>query len=114
MSPFLTLAYMYEKERRPEWLPWLESWAEWAMHDLYRTDYGGMQHHTYLGPNDQELWDDTLMMTVMPLAKIGKLLGRPEYVEEAKRQFLLHITFLQDPHTGAYYMVPSYAFISYT
>jgi unsaturated rhamnogalacturonyl hydrolase len=29
------------------------------------------------------MWDDTLMMTVLPLAKIGKLLNRPEYVEEA-------------------------------
>lgn len=28
-------------------------------------------------------------MSVLPLAKIGLLLDRPDYVEEAKRQFLL-------------------------
>ncbi|WP_258567321.1 glycoside hydrolase family 88 protein, partial [Enterobacter sp. Colony194] len=41
--------------------------------------------------NHQQMWDDTLMMTVLPLTKIGKLLNRPEYVEEATYQFLLHV-----------------------
>jgi len=31
----------------------------------------------------------TLMMSVLPLAKIGKLLNKPDYVEEAKSSFLL-------------------------
>ena len=34
MSPFLTLAYLYEKTADATYLPWLESWAEWAMYDL--------------------------------------------------------------------------------
>ena len=103
MSPFLTLAYVYERTREQKYLPWLDSWAEWAMYDLERTTYGGMQHVTYLTPNTQELWDDTLMMTVMPLTRIGKLLGRPHYIEEAKKQFLLHITYLFDPTTGLFF-----------
>lgn len=73
------------------------------MHDLPRTTFGGMQHITYAEVNHNELWDDTLMMTVLPLAKIGKLLGRPHYIEEAKRQFLLHIKYLQDPTTGLWF-----------
>ena len=77
--------------------------AEWVMYDLPRTTFGGMQHITYSEVNHNELWDDSLMMTVMPLAKIGKLLGRPEYVEEAKRQFLTHIQFLFDPTTGLWF-----------
>ena len=73
------------------------------MYDLPRTTFGGMQHITYSEVNHNQLWDDTLMMTVMPLAKIGKLLGRPEYVEEAKRQFLTHIQFLFDTATGLWF-----------
>ncbi|WPG98214.1 glycosyl hydrolase [Acrodontium crateriforme] len=103
MSPFLTLAYLYEQTREQTYLPWLDSWAEWAMHDLPRTQFGGMQHITYAADNTEELWDDTLMMTVMPLAKIGILLNRPQYVEEAKRQFLLHIKYLFDPKTGLFF-----------
>ncbi len=36
-----------------------------------------MQHMTLAEENHQQMWDDTLMMTVLPLAKIGKLLNRP-------------------------------------
>lgn len=103
MAVFLTLAYVYEETRNQSYVPWLESWAEWAMHDLPRTPFGGMQHITYAADNTNELWDDTLMMTVLPLAKIGKLLNRPHYVEEAKRQFLLHIKYLFDPVTGLFF-----------
>ena len=103
MAAFLTLAYLYEKSGNQTYLPWLESWAEWAMYDLPRTEYGGMQHITYNTENKQQLWDDTLMMTVLPLAKIGKVLNRLHYVEEAKRQFLLHIKYLFDTQTGLFF-----------
>lgn len=103
MAVFTTLAYLYEKTGEQTYLPWLDSWAEWAMHELPRTTFGGMQHMTYLTDNHNELWDDTLMMTVLPLAKIGKLLNRPHYIEEAKRQVLLHIKYLFDPTTGLFF-----------
>ena len=103
MAAFLTLAYLYEETGEKTYLPWLDAWAEWAMYDLERTEYGGMQHITYLTPNTQQLWDDTLMMTVLPLAKIGKVLNRPHYVEEAKRQFLIHIKYLFDPTSGLWF-----------
>ncbi|OJJ42610.1 hypothetical protein ASPZODRAFT_155267 [Penicilliopsis zonata CBS 506.65] len=103
MAVFLTLAYVYEKTGKPTYLPWLEAWGEWAMYDLPRTEYGGMQHVTYVSEHRQNLWDDTLMMTVLPLAKIGKLLGRKEYVEEAKKQMLIHIKYLVDTRTGLFY-----------
>jgi unsaturated rhamnogalacturonyl hydrolase len=103
MAVFLTLACVYERTRNPVYLPWLDSWAEWAYHDLERTRHGGMQHITYLETNDQQLWDDTLMMTVLPLAKIGLVLDRPHYVAEAKRQFLLHIQYLFDPRSDLFF-----------
>jgi len=103
MSPFLTLAYLFEATSERSYLPWLDSWAEWAMNDLARTTYGGFQHVTYLDDNVNELWDDTLMMTVMPLAKIGLVLNRPHYIEEAKRQFLLHVQYLFDTSTGLFF-----------
>ncbi|MBW8859408.1 MAG: glycoside hydrolase family 88 protein, partial [Caulobacter sp.] len=53
--------------------------------------------------NPQQLWDDTLMMSVLPLAKIGLLLGRDDFVEEAKRQFMVHIKYLADRKTGMWF-----------
>ncbi|TFK55844.1 glycoside hydrolase family 105 protein [Heliocybe sulcata] len=102
MSPLLTAAYLHEAHHA-DYLVHLDSWAEWVMYDMPRTEEGGLQHITYVAENYQQLWDDTLMMSVLPLAKIGLVLGRPEYVEEAKRQFLLHIKYLADLETGLWY-----------
>ena len=102
MSPLLTAAYLHEA-KHANYLAHLDSWAEWVMHDMPRTDEGGLQHITYLVDNYQQLWDDTLMMTVLPLAKIGLVLNRPDYVEEAKRQFMLHTKYLADPVTGLWF-----------
>ncbi|KAF2271045.1 glycosyl hydrolase-like protein family 88 [Lojkania enalia] len=103
MAPFLTLAYLYEDTGNKTYLPWLDTWAEWVMHGLPKTKYGGFQHETYNSYNKDELWDDTLMMSALPLAKIGLVLNRPEYVEEAKKQFMLHCQYLFDTSTGLFF-----------
>jgi unsaturated rhamnogalacturonyl hydrolase len=103
VAPFLTLAYLYERTGNRMYLPYLDVWGEWVYNDLPRTEEGGFQHIVYNSVNDQQLWDDTLMMSVLPLAKIGLLLGRPHYVEEAKRQFLIHIKYLTDRKTGLWF-----------
>lgn len=58
---------------------------------------------TYSEINKNQMWDDTLMMTVLPLAQIGILLNRPHYIQEAKFQFLLHVQYLMDPVTGLWF-----------
>lgn len=100
---FLTLACLYEETRRAEYLPYLDHWLDWVYHDMPRTEEGGLQHITYDLENRQQLWDDTLMMTVLPLAKTGLLLGRPEYVADAEKQFLLHAKYLADRKTGLWF-----------
>ncbi|KAF9498541.1 glycoside hydrolase family 105 protein [Pleurotus eryngii] len=102
MSPLLTAAYLHEAHLA-DYNVHLDTWAEWVMYDMPRTEEDGLQHITYLVDNYQQLWDDTLMMTVLPLAKIGLVLKRPDYVEEAKRQFLLHIKYLQDQQSGLWF-----------
>ncbi len=103
MAPFLTLANLYEQYRDPTYVPYLDTWAEWVMHDMPRTEEGGLQHIVFNSENPQQLWDDTLMMCVLPLARIGQVLGRPQYLEEARRQFLLHVKYLHDRRTGLWF-----------
>jgi unsaturated rhamnogalacturonyl hydrolase len=88
MSPLLTAAYLHGKGL-DDYMAHLDAWAEWVMYEMPRTEEQGLQHITYLVDNYQQLWDDTLMMTVLPLTKIGLVLQRKEYIEEAKRQFLV-------------------------
>ncbi|MFV0575929.1 MAG: glycoside hydrolase family 105 protein [Vibrio sp.] len=103
VCPFLTLAYRYEETGDQALLPYLETWAEYVMYEMPRTENGGIQHIVYNSENTQQMWDDTLMMSVMPLTKIGLLLNKPEYVEEAKYQFLIHINYLMDKETGTWF-----------
>ncbi|MBC2667635.1 glycoside hydrolase family 105 protein [Novosphingobium piscinae] len=105
VAPFLTLAYLHEMAPDPANLPRFHDWAEWLMapDGLPKTEDGGFQHIVYNDENPGEMWDDTLMMSVLPLAKIGLLLDRPHYVEEAKRQFLVHIKYLFDRKTGLWF-----------
>lgn len=105
VAPFLTLAFLHEMEPDAANLAYFDSWAEWLMapDGLPKTEEGGFQHIVYNDENPGEMWDDTLMMSVLPLAKIGLLLDRPHYVEEAKRQFLVHIKYLFDKKTGLWF-----------
>ena len=103
VAPFLTAAYLAERTGDRTYLPHLDVWAEWIMREMPRTEENGLQHIVFNSENPQQLWDDTLMMCALPLAKIGLLLRRPLYTEEAKRQFLLHTKYLADPATGLWF-----------
>lgn len=103
VAPFLTLAELYARDPNPVWRAHLEVWAEWLMKGIPRVQSGGFQHIVYNSVNPQQMWDDTLMMSVMPLARIGQLLGRPDYIDEAKFQFLTHAQYLTDTQTGLWF-----------
>ncbi len=103
VAPFLTLACLHEITPNQTWTPYLDVWAEWVMHEMPRTQDGGLQHVVYHMMNNQQIWDDTLMMSVLPLARIGQVLNRPAYIEEAKYQFLMHIRYLADSATGLWF-----------
>lgn len=103
MSQMLTLAMLYEETDNKKYLPHLKNWADWLYTTLPRTEQGAFQHVTYGDLNQNEMWADTLMMSALPMAKLGIVLHKKEYVEEAKKQFLLHIKYLQDPKTGLFY-----------
>ena len=53
------------------------------MDSFPRTKEGGFQHITSDTLNEQELWDDTLFMTVLFLANMGRILNKKDYEEEA-------------------------------
>ncbi|WP_051685209.1 glycoside hydrolase family 88 protein [Clostridium sp. KNHs205] len=102
-APMLTLSYAAEYTGNPVFHTVCAEWAEWIMNELPKTKEGGFQHITSDTLNDQELWDDTLVMTVLFLANYGRISNKPEYIEEAKYQFLLHIKYLADKKTGLWY-----------
>ena len=103
VTPFLTMSYVGEYLREERYLEPCRQSAAWIMAHFPRTQEGGFQHMTSDTLNDQELWDDTLFMTVLFLANMGRIEGKPAYIREAQHQFLLHAKYLADPETGLWY-----------
>ena len=52
--------------------------ADWIMNEMPRTPEGGIQHKHAELENHGDLWDDTLFMTCLFLAKAGKVFSRQD------------------------------------
>lgn len=102
-APLLTLCCLLEHGGHPAWHALCLEWAEWVMYAMPRTEELGVQHITSHLVNPGELWADTLFMTVLFLAKSGRVFKRPEFVEEASYQILLHLRYLADAQTGLWF-----------
>ncbi|WP_242985446.1 beta-galactosidase BglB [Vallitalea okinawensis] len=102
-APLLTLAHIYEITGEEKYLEICKNWAHWVYNDLPRTEEGGFQHVTTHLENKEQLWADTLFMTVLFLGKMGKLLDNKDYIEEAIHQALIHIKYMYDKKTSLWY-----------
>lgn len=108
-APMLGLVMLYEQLGDERYKKPILDWAEWVMTELPRTQEGGFQHITTHEKNEQQLWDDTLFMTVLFLYRAGAALDMPAWREEARYQFLLHIKYLHSTENGLWYH--GYSFI---
>lgn len=109
-TPLLTLLQLNEICPDPEFESLCLSWADWLMRCLPRTEEGGFQHVTSangdrLGVrlNENEMWIDTLFMTVLFLNRMGQKYNRQDWISESIHQVLLHIKYLYDKKTGLFY-----------
>lgn len=103
ITPFLTMSFLGEYLHSERYLAPCRESAEWIMKQFPRTKEGGFRHMTSDCVNDQELWDDTLFMSVLFLANMGRIEGNQSYIDEAQYQFLTHAKYLADPKTGLWY-----------
>ncbi len=103
VTPYLTMSFLAEYTGEAKYMePCVEA-AKKIMTSFPRTEEGGFQHMTSDTLNDQELWDDTLYMTVLFLANMGRILDDADMKKEAEHQFLLHQKYLADSKTGLWY-----------
>ncbi len=102
-APYLTMSFLAEYTGEEKYLRPCVDAAEEIMEHFPRTEEGGFQHRTSDSVNEQELWDDTLYMTVLFLANMGRILDDGRMKEEAEYQFLLHDKYLCDKTTGLWH-----------
>ncbi|SCP96566.1 glycoside hydrolase family 88/105 protein [Anaerobium acetethylicum] len=109
-TPLLTLVELNEYYHDPEFEALCKKWGEWLMNCIPRTKEGGFQHVTSANGdrqgvrlNENEMWIDTLFMTVLFLNKMGQKYKIQEWVDESIHQVLIHIKYLYDKKTGLFY-----------
>ncbi|MEJ8305052.1 glycoside hydrolase family 88/105 protein [Saccharibacillus sacchari] len=103
MCPMLTLTYLAEETGRPDYLDLCREWLDYVLNEMPRTEEGGLQHEVTGSANEGQLWDDTLYMTVLFVARMGVLLRDEICIQESVRQFLVHLKYLTDPSTGLFF-----------
>lgn len=109
-TPLLTLVDLNDYYQDAEFESLCLDWAEWLMNCLPRTQERGFQHVTSangdrLGVrlNENEMWIDTLFMTVLFLNRMGQKYNRQDWIDESIHQVLIHIKYLYDKKTGLFY-----------
>jgi Predicted unsaturated glucuronyl hydrolase involved in regulation of bacterial surface properties, and related proteins len=107
--PLLTLTYMMD-ELGENYMDLCKDWADWLLNSLPKTRENGFQHTTTndaskgtINLNEGQLWVDTLFMTVLFLARMGKCTGDKKYINEAVHQYLIHIKYLYEKKAGMFY-----------
>lgn len=80
------------------------------MNCLPRTREGGFQHVTSANGdrqgvrlNENEMWIDTIFMTVLFLNRMGQKYQNQAWIDESVHQVLMHIKYLCDKETGLFY-----------
>lgn len=102
-APMLPLVMLLGHVDRPAFRDLVADWADWLVKSLPKTEDGGFQHVVKERLNEGELWDDTLFMAGLFLARAGKVFGRKDWIEEATYQFIIHARYLADPVSGLWY-----------
>lgn len=103
VTPYLAMSFLAEETGEAKYMEPCVAAANDILANFPRTEEGGFQHKTSDTLNEQELWDDTLYMTVLFLANMGRILNNQAMLDEAEHQFLLHAKYLSDPETGLWY-----------
>jgi unsaturated rhamnogalacturonyl hydrolase len=98
-SPASAVLYLYQDRRKPEHLKLAEEVAEFIRKDAERSPEGGLGHWQ----GSHQMWVDTLYMACPLLAGLGEMRKKPEYIDDAANQIIVHCRHLQDEKTGLIY-----------
>ena len=109
-APLLALVMLNEEYADKEFENLTLDWADWLMNGLPRTRENGFQHVTSANGdkfgvrlNENELWIDTIFMSILFLNKMGNKYNNKKWIEEGIHQVLIHIKYLYDKKNGLFF-----------
>ena len=102
-SPMLSLIDLYDITKNDKYKELCHDWSNWIQKELIRTGDGAFQHMITGDSNDGQILIDTFFMTILFHAKAGVYFNEPKFIEEVKKQCLVHIKYLYDKTCGLFY-----------
>lgn len=98
-SPAAAILYLYQDRRGPEHLKLARDVADFIRTKAERSPEGGLGH--WLGSH--QLWVDTVFMAAPLLSALGQMEKKPEYIDDAAHQVIVHTRHLQEASSGLIY-----------
>lgn len=115
-APYHMLLSLAKRTGKEEYKQMCLERAAWLIDGLPKTKEGGFQHVTTdifdkngVILNEEQLWVDTLFMSVLFLAQAGMEYAESAWIDESIYQILLHIRYLYDKQSGLFYHGWSFA-----
>lgn len=101
IAPYTLLPELYERNGNKEHLSKAVTIGDWLLQEAPRTREGAFEHTvTEEAAFPEQVWADTLFMSVLFLAKLARVTGQIKYAEEVIKQVDIHLRLLQDEKTG--------------
>ncbi len=101
VAPYTVLPALYELTGERRYLDKAAAVGDWLLREAPRTREGALEHTvTEAAAFPEQVWADTLFMSVLFMAKLARVTGQVKYAEEAAKQLELHLGLLQDEATG--------------
>jgi unsaturated rhamnogalacturonyl hydrolase len=98
-SPGSAVLYLYQERPKAEHLKLAQGVADFIETGAERSPDGGLGHWQ----GSHQLWVDTLYMACPLLSGLGQMQNRPEFIQDAANQIVVHARHLQDEKTGLIY-----------
>jgi unsaturated rhamnogalacturonyl hydrolase len=108
-APAWATLMLYQYRPQPEYYKIVEQYVDFLIKYACRVE--GEENHIRdepwtegaIGHIPNQIWDDTLAMTIPLLARYGAMFDQPEIIDIAVNEALAHARYLQDPKTGLWY-----------
>jgi len=101
MAPFAIFPDLYRRTGDSWYLEQAEQIATWMLEEAPRTREGAFEHTVTEDADFREqVWADTIFMSVLFLARYARLTKDAKFAEEALQQTLIHLRLLEDKSSG--------------
>ena len=104
-APLLTIEKLYEVTGEKKYGQICQELAEYIINYAEKTKEGALGHTTVEKPDafSDQIWADTMFMSCIFLAHLGKAMQETRYIQFAQEQLVLHYRYLWDEECSLFY-----------